>query len=493
MKSVFSKSVPTYASITIILATGILEFNSPPGVFLSWGYIVGMLLSLMSGKSRDVIISTTLSLLFVVSSFFRMEDQAQIEIFLLTRVYAVVGYVFISFFMLRYIKRESRADSEKSLMAGIFSHGTQGIVLTGITGDIVMVNPYIEELFGYNQNELRNQNIKLLLRGVTFSNKEFTSLSRTFASEVRRDVDAVKKNKEIFPAEISSNYYESSGHLYVATFVTDISIRKQNEQALLEQKNELEVVNQQLEAFSYSVSHDLRSPLRAVGGYATMLREDYGATLDTEANRLLNNIEESAQRMGCLIDDLLTFSRLGRKTIRTSEINMTEITTKALRDINKSYKNNADVTINPLHTVHADASLMGHVMTNLLSNALKYSSKNPQPKIVVSSHMEDFLIVFSVKDNGVGFDMNYAHKLFQVFQRLHLDSEFEGTGVGLAIAHRIVLRHGGKIWADSVENAGATFYFSLPAGVETKQQSSSTGGSLLENILNVPNGQPEIG
>jgi PAS domain S-box-containing protein len=444
MKDGVKKYLPIYVSVGIILTTGILEYYNPKGFFLS-------------------------------------------------TICALVGCMFVAFFLLRYISRERKASGDKSLMAGIFSHGTQGILLTDVSGKIIMVNPFTEKLFGYNQNELQNQNINLLLRGVTFSHNESVSQPGELSPAIRKEVEAVKKNNTSFTVEITSNYYESSGKTFVASFVTDITVRKQHEQRLLAKKNELEIVNQQLEAFSYSVSHDLRSPLRGVGGYATMLREDYGATLDAEANRLLTNIEGSALRMGMLIDDLLTFSRLGRKEVRKSEIDMTDIAKNALDEINKSYKNRADVTIFPLHSVYADAALISHVMTNLLSNAIKYSSKNDQAKVEVSSFRKNEFIIFHVKDNGIGFDMNYSHKLFQVFQRLHLDSEFEGTGVGLAIAHRIVQKHDGQIWAESVENEGASFYFSLPAHGKAGDQRNGEGVVDFQSVLNLPAMETEHG
>ncbi len=206
----------------------------------------------------------------------------------------------------------------------------------------------------------------------------------------------------------------------------------------------------------------MRSPLRAVGGYAQMLAEDYSASLDEEANRLLGNIQSNAKRMGSLIDDLLTFSRLGRREIRKSVISMNEVTKTALAEISESVDHCAQVIIEPLPEVMADKSLMGHVMANLVSNAIKYSSKRDKPVIKISCVQEGEEILFCVRDNGVGFDMKYVNKLFGVFQRLHLDSEFEGTGVGLAIAYRIIQKHGGTMRAEAVDGEGAAFYFSLP-------------------------------
>jgi PAS domain S-box-containing protein len=234
------------------------------------------------------------------------------------------------------------------------------------------------------------------------------------------------------------------------------------EQKIIERTAQLQFANQELESFSYSVAHDLRSPLRGMHGYATMLKEDYGVLLDDEGQRLLGELEYNAKKMGSLIDDLLTFSKLSRKEINKSLIDMNELVNGLLIEISKSQPNSAIFKIEKLHPVTADAPLMKHVMTNLLSNAVKYSSKTEKPMIEIKSREENDMVIYSVKDNGVGFDMEFAGKLFGVFQRLHSDEEFEGTGVGLAIAQRIVNRHGGQIWAESTEGKGATFYFSLP-------------------------------
>ncbi|SFD47963.1 His Kinase A (phospho-acceptor) domain-containing protein [Chitinophaga sp. CF118] len=224
---------------------------------------------------------------------------------------------------------------------------------------------------------------------------------------------------------------------------------------------ELISVNKELEAFSYSVSHDLRAPLRAVNGYAQILNEDYGTKLDTEGKRIIETISHNALKMGTLIDELLSFSRLGRKELQKTEINMNELTEKILIDQNISISNTVKIKIGKLHNVKGDYGLLHQVMFNLISNALKYSSKKTHPFIEIFSEEIKDEIIFSVKDNGAGFNMEYYDKLFGVFQRLHMQDEFEGTGVGLAITQRIIMKHGGKVWAEGIVDNGATFNFSL--------------------------------
>ncbi|MBC7722244.1 MAG: GHKL domain-containing protein, partial [Pedobacter sp.] len=220
-------------------------------------------------------------------------------------------------------------------------------------------------------------------------------------------------------------------------------------------------VNKELDAFSYSVSHDLRSPLRAINGYAQMLNEDYGTKLDDEGKRILEAISQNAIKMGTLIVELLAFSRLGRKDLQKKEINMNELTKSVLTELNNSITHTAKINIGTLHNVKADYGLIKQAMFNLISNALKYSAKKEYPIIEIFSEQKDNEFIFSIKDNGAGFNMKYYDKLFGVFQRLHKQSEFDGVGVGLAFVQRIIAKHGGKVWAEGKENEGAQFNFSL--------------------------------
>lgn len=241
-----------------------------------------------------------------------------------------------------------------------------------------------------------------------------------------------------------------------------IKLNEELEQKINERTVELQTVNKELEAFTYSVSHDLRAPLRAINGFAKMLNEDYSDTLDDGGKRMIDVIQTNAKNMGNLIDDLLAFSRLGRKELSKSLINMTEMAKAAIDEINKSTKHNAKIKINELHPVMADNSLIKQVLVNLFSNGIKYSSKSSNPFVEISSMKSNGTVYYTVKDNGIGFDMKYSHKLFMIFERLHSESEFEGTGVGLALVKRIIQKHGGEIRAEAKINEGAVFHFMLP-------------------------------
>ena len=239
--------------------------------------------------------------------------------------------------------------------------------------------------------------------------------------------------------------------------------REAGRRELQQRSLELESANKELESFSYSVSHDLRAPLRAVDGYAALLQEDFAASLDDEGRRFLAAIREGARSMGVLIQDLLAFSRLGRLPIEPIETDTRMLVNSAWERIQQGHKDlRATLQIGDLPPSFGDPRLLLQIWANLLDNAVKYSDKSAQPQIEVRGELKGDEAVFSVSDNGVGFDMRYYDKLFQVFQRLHSEAEYTGTGVGLAIIARIAVRHGGRAWAESTPGQGAVFYFALP-------------------------------
>ncbi len=240
----------------------------------------------------------------------------------------------------------------------------------------------------------------------------------------------------------------------------DIEVeRARTEQA----KVHLEAVNKELEGFSYSVSHDLRAPLRAVSGFAEAVVEDYGPQLDDEGKRYLGLIQENAHKMGQLIDDLLAFSRLGRQEMQMVQVDMTALAQEVFDELS-ALATGRDIRFTAQTTPPAigDKAMIRQVLVNLISNAIKFT--RPREKAVIEFGYLPEQGAYFVKDNGVGFDMRYANKLFGVFQRLHSATEFEGTGVGLALVYRIITRHGGRVWAEAELDRGATFYFTLPEG-----------------------------
>ncbi|MCX6164011.1 MAG: PAS domain S-box protein [Ignavibacteriae bacterium] len=278
----------------------------------------------------------------------------------------------------------------------------------------------------------------------------------------------------VFDAEVSLNSIVIDEKNLVQAIVRDITerkrieeeIRKLNEELeerVKERTSQLEESNKELEEFSYSVSHDLRAPLRAISGFSKLLNEDYYDKIDEDGKEYLIDIMNNSKRMANLIDDLLRLSRFGRKKIEKTEINMKELFISIFEDEREHVENkNIIFNISELPNTFGDYSLIKQVTINLISNAIKYSSKNPEPEIEVGSVTSKEENIYYVKDNGIGFNMKYVHKLFGVFQRLHNLEEYEGTGVGLAIVHRIINKHNGRAWAESEYGKGAVFYFALP-------------------------------
>ncbi len=257
------------------------------------------------------------------------------------------------------------------------------------------------------------------------------------------------------------------------SIVQDITERKKSEDEIRQLNSELEervrmrtgqleASNKEMEAFSYSVSHDLRAPLRIIHGFSKILSEDYGPALDAAGQKTLDAIMRNVKKMGQLIDDLLDFSRLGRAVIRKSAVDMNALVKEVIEDLRISGMTIPAMIVENLTPAKADVNLIKLVWTNLLTNAIKYSSGKEEPVVHIGMNSDGGRTIYFVKDNGAGFDMNYYHKLFGVFQRLHGATEFPGTGVGLAIVHRIVTRHNGTVWAEAKANEGATFYFELP-------------------------------
>jgi light-regulated signal transduction histidine kinase (bacteriophytochrome) len=236
----------------------------------------------------------------------------------------------------------------------------------------------------------------------------------------------------------------------------------QSAQKLQAANRQLETANKELESFSYSVSHDLRAPLRAVNGFAGIVLEDYGSQLPEQGRKYLERIRNGGARMGELIDDLLEFSRLSRQSLRPGTVDHLQQVQTMLEELKTHHEGRQiQFQIGNLPPCPGDSALIRQVWANLLSNAIKYTRQRHPAIIEIGCHRDNGENVYFVRDNGTGFDMQYAHKLFGVFQRLHRAEEFEGTGVGLAIVQRIVHRHGGRVWAEAKENEGATFRFTL--------------------------------
>ena len=349
-----------------------------------------------------------------------------------------------------------------------------GMALQELDGKWLKVNKALSDIVGYTEHELignSSQNITHpddLADDYQMMDQLVQGIIPSFQLEKRY----IHKNNEEVWVQINKSLVrnDNGAPRYFIVQIQDIRQRKQaeleirNMNTILEtHAQKLEFVNRELESFTYSVSHDLRAPLRSINGYAQILKEDYAPALDDEGNEVVDVVIRNAQRMGQLIDDLLEFSRIGRKDVSKGLVDMTELVTNISNEM-VDQENGRIIKLNilPLESVRVDLQMMRQVWINLISNALKYTRKNQKTVVEIGCEKRLEEICFYIKDNGVGFNMNYVNKLFEVFQRLHRNDEFEGTGVGLALVRRIVDRHGGKIWAEAKEHEGASFFFTIP-------------------------------
>jgi PAS domain S-box-containing protein len=275
-------------------------------------------------------------------------------------------------------------------------------------------------------------------------------------------IKCISKDKEVVHTISSIEKMVMNDGIYFVSFFINITRMIEQQNTIERQIAQLGVVNEQLEAFSYSVSHDLRAPLRAINGFAKMLETDFSSELSEEGINLLSKVQNNARKMSNLIDDLLMFARLGKNDIIKTTINMPLLVNEVLTELS-STDHKAKIHMKVTHDVKGDKALIKQVLINLISNSIKYSSKKEDPEIEIHSESKEQNIIYRIKDNGEGFSMNYAHKLFGVFQRLHSAEEFEGTGVGLATVKRIIVKHGGSVQAEGEPGKGAVFSFSLPA------------------------------
>jgi PAS domain S-box-containing protein len=379
----------------------------------------------------------------------------------------------------------------------IFDHSVIGKSITLPSGEI-NVNRAFCDMLGYTSEELVRRKWKEISHpdDIDLTQKNLDLLLSGEKNSVRFVKRYIHKNGSVVWTDVGTALRrdENGKALYFMTAVNNITDRKNAESQIKRLNEELEgrvilrteqlqVANKELEAFSYSVSHDLRAPLRSVHGFTKILLEDYETILDDEGKRICRIISSSATQMGKLIDDLLSFSKIGRNGLNPSEIDMKKMVRQVFEGMTSpSETKRIKLTIGKIHKAFGDVTLLGQVWINLLSNAIKYSSKNEISEISVGSSISDGMITYYIKDKGVGFDMQYVHKLFGVFQRLHSEAEFEGNGVGLAIVQRIIYKHGGKVWAEGNVGKGATFYFSLPI----KGDGQAAGG-YRQTINQTPN------
>lgn len=341
------------------------------------------------------------------------------------------------------------------------------MVIVDELGKIVLVNGQTEKWFAYSREELLGQPVEILVpegarRDHVAHRTRYVADPRLRPMGVGLELYGRRKDGSMFPVEISLSPLRTAAGVLVTAAIRDISDRKEAERVIYELNAQLEERVRELESFSYSVAHDLRTPLRAIAGFATILLEEYAVQLDSEGQRYLKVVRDNVHQMGVFIDALLGLSRLDRYALRKQEMDTAEQVRSCVEAVAaEPYGRRIDVTIGRLPPCVADPSLLKQVWMNLLANAAKFTRKREAAHIEVGAFESGGVCVYYVCDNGAGFDMATARRLFEPFQRFHRAEEYEGTGVGLANVKRIIARHGGRLWADAQVDHGATFFFTL--------------------------------
>ncbi|MHB8543013.1 MAG: sensor histidine kinase [Leptospirales bacterium] len=392
----------------------------------------------------------------------------------------VVSFVVIGvsiLFLIKELSRRKQAEEKirrySSELADLYDNAPCGYHSINSEGLIIRVNETELSWLGYSRDEVEGKKHTVDLMSPESQERYMAAFPFFKETGVVKDfeINLVRKDQTVFPVILNSTavWDHSGAFLMSRSVMFDITERRRAQEQIMRLNQEmkmraalLESTNKELEGFSYSVSHDLRSPLRAIDGFTRIILEDYGKLLDQEGHRLLGVVRENSRKMGNLIDDLLAFSRLGRQSLKRDIVEMESLASEAYQEIHSDYPESVSVTIGSLPSVWGDKALLYQVWINLLSNAMKFSSKMEKPQVNVSAVLGEDEVIYSIRDNGVGFDMQYYEKLFGVFQRLHSSEEFPGTGVGLAIVQRVVTRHGGRVWAEGEDGVGAHFFFSLP-------------------------------
>jgi len=378
-------------------------------------------------------------------------------------------------------KRAEEALRESEERSRVIAETASDVIISiDEKSTMLFVNRAAQRIFGYTVEELLGQQLTILmpeyLRHVHKAGIErYVETGQKHIGWEAVELTGLHKNGSEIPLEVSFNEYRRDGKHLFTGIVRDITERKRAEREIrklnedlerrvIERTAQLEMVNKELETFSYSVSHDLRAPLRHIGGYIDLVGKKVSSALDEEARRYMSIVGESAKKMGILIDELLTFSKMGRVEMLKSKVDLGGLVKEAIEQLQAETRGREiRWDISSLPVVDGDASLLRLVITNLVSNAVKFTRTRTLAQIEISCNpTNEREHVFSIHDNGVGFDMQYADKLFGVFQRLHRADEFEGTGIGLANVRRIIHRHAGRTWAEASPDGGATFCFSLP-------------------------------
>jgi PAS domain S-box-containing protein len=358
-----------------------------------------------------------------------------------------------------------RASEERFRILAVTAN--DAILSADAQGHVTYFNPGAERIFGYTAEEVAGRPLTMLMPE-RFRDAHRAGLARYVATGEARvigktvELAGVKKDGTEFPLELSLAAWKHGAEMAFTAVIRDITSRKEGEEQLRRYAAQLEAANKELEAFSYSVSHDLRAPLRSIDGFSQALLEDYRDRLDDSGRDFLQRVRAASQRMAMLIDDLLSLSRVTRGELQMRDVDLSAVAAVLAAELQRNDpQRDVRFTIAPGLVTRGDAGLLRIVLQNLLGNAWKFTGKRAPAHVDVGATAHNGRRAFYVRDDGAGFDMAYAAKLFGAFQRLHASDEFPGSGIGLATVQRIIHRHGGDVWAEGAPGRGATFYFTL--------------------------------
>ncbi len=436
--------------------------------FSVYGFLLGFVFPLAATLlairdiSGNVLLSTLLQL---------HQQQPLLQIIDLAPLVLLISGLFLGYKTDHIIRIEQERKNDK--YRNLIEEAIEVIYLTDPNGNFIYFNERVQKVYGFRPQDLIGAHFTSLIRPSMVQ-----KVSAFYLNQFEKKIPETISDFQIIDKSGKPRWVEQTVILRTknnkvkgfhgvlrdidARILQDKEIVDLNAQ-LKEKVDELEVVNKELEAFNHTVSHDLRSPLRGISTLAEIMQMEFGEHLPGEAKELLTRIIGNTNKIHQLVEDLLEFSKVGKQEIKMEDVSMGQMVDQILHDyLPKDNDNKTSVQVDKLAISCCDKKLIEQVWVNFITNALKYSSKKEAPLIRIGNYFKNNEQVYFVKDNGAGFDMTYYKKLFNVFSRLHNDTEFKGTGVGLSIVKRIIERHGGKVWAEGQPDAGATFYFSLP-------------------------------
>lgn len=479
----FRTLVLLLAMFVLSIAVFLVDLQFPLGVAGGVPYAI-MVLACYWIPGRYLTIGAGLfGTILTVAGYFLSETSDFQTMALLNRGMALIVIWACVWFVNSYKRSNQELKRNEKRISSIFEAATEGIIITNMDGEIVMVNNMAEELFGYKRQEMVGETIELLVPGRNRNQHKDYRKDYARNPEPRpmgrgRDLYGRKKDGEEFPVEISLNSFSTEEGHFIISYVIDITQRKKAEDDLLkahadlkEKAEELKQSNAELEQFAYVASHDLQEPLRMVASYTQLLERRYKDKLDEDANDFINYAVDGAHRMQQLLNDLLQFSRVGTRAKPYKKTGLDEVIKASMQNLEQYIdEHDAEISIETdLPDIYIDKVQITQLFQNMIHNAIKFRG-DKQPVVTIGAEEQDQDWMFWIADNGIGIDQKHQERIFMIFQRLHSRDMYEGSGIGLAICKKIVERHGGSIWLDSEPGQGATFYFTLRKGLKTPER-----------------------